>query len=44
MGPDRAATLAKLSGCTVMATNAEGALLIKGAESIIRKPAYKAAI
>ena len=40
-GPDRVATLTKLGGCVVIAINAEGAILIKGTESIVRKPAYK---
>ena len=41
IGPDRVATITKLSGCTVTAINSEGAILIKGTECIMRKPAYK---
>lgn len=43
-GPDRVATITKLRGCVVIAINAEGAILIKGTESIVRKPAYKSQI
>ena len=42
IGPDHVDTLTKLGSCTVAAINAEGAILIKGTESIIRKPSYKA--
>ena len=41
IGPERVATITKLGECVVIAINLEGAILIKGTESILRKPAYK---